>query len=170
MLVKNPGFTAIAALTLALGVGANTALFSVVDAVLLKKLPVKNAGQLVLFTTVSRQGIYPSGGYTGSQSKDEKTGLPVRTSFLYPTFLRVREQPSPLTDIFAFGSVAINLNADGQAQVAEGQAVSGNYYAALGVPALIGRTINEADDRASAAPVAVLSHRYWQFRFASDPS
>ncbi len=169
MLAKNPGFTAVAALTLALGVGANTALFSVVDAVLLKKLPVKDPGQLVLFTTVSSKEFSP-GGYTGSTNRDDKTGLPVRTSFPYQTFVRVREQQSPLSDVFAFGSVGLNVNVDGQADVAEGQAVSGNYYAALGVPAFIGRTINESDDSLAAGPVAVLSHRYWQFRFGGDHS
>lgn len=169
MLAKNRGFTAIAVLTLALGVGANTALFSVVDAVLLKKLPVKDAEQLVLFTTVSSKEFNP-GGYTGSTSRDEKTGLQERTSLPYLTFTRIREQQSALSDVFAYGSVGLNVNADGQADVANGQAVSGNYYAALGVPAFIGRTIEESDDNAAARPVAVLSHRYWQSRFGSDRS
>src|SRR5882762_6419234 len=169
MLARNPGFTAIAVLTLALGVGANTALFSVVDAVLLKKLPVKDPNSLVLFTFTSSKEFSP-GGYTGSGSRDPVTGLPVRTSFLYPSFLRFREQQGALSDVFAFGSVNMNVNADGLADVAEGQAVSGNYYTALGVPAFLGRTINESDDNAAAKPVAVLSHRYWQRRFGGDRS
>jgi predicted permease len=96
------------------------------------------------------------------------TGLPVRTSFPYLTFTRFREQQNALSDVFAFGSVSLNVNADGQADVASGQAVSGNYYAALGVPAFLGRTINEGDDQGSANAVAVLSHRYWLRRFGAN--
>ena len=167
MLARNPGFTAVAVLTLALGVGANTALFSVVDAVLLKKLPVKEPDRLVLFGW-NASGDFSPGGYTGSSSRDPKTGLVMRTSFPLQTFTRFREQQGVLSDVFAFGTVGMNLNADGQAEVVQGQAVSGNYYAALGVPAFLGRTINDSDDNAAATPVAVLSHRYWQRRFAGD--
>jgi predicted permease len=164
MLVKNPGFTVIAVLTLALGVGANTALFSVVDAVLLKKLPVKDPDQLVMFRSVSGKEFSP-GSYTGHNRRDPVTGLMNRTSFPYLTFTRMREQQSVLEDVFAFGSVFMNANTDGQAEVVDGQAVSGNYYAALGVPAFVGRLINENDDKAGTTPVAVISHRYWQRRF-----
>ncbi|HEV2828798.1 MAG TPA: ABC transporter permease, partial [Pyrinomonadaceae bacterium] len=169
MLARNRGFTLVAVLTLALGVGANTALFSVVDAVLLKKLQVKDPDQLVLFTTTSSQEFSP-GGYTGSTRRDETTGLPVRTSFPYLTFTRIREQQTPFSDVFAYGSISLNLNADGQADVANGQAVSGNYFNALGVPASLGRTIQDADDGVAARPVVVLSHRYWQKRFGIDQS
>ncbi len=167
MLAKHRGFTAVAVLTVALGVGANTALFSVVDAVLLKKLPVNDPDRLVLFTSTASKEFSP-GGYTGSSSRDPVTGLPVRTSFPYLTFTRFREQQNALSDVFAFGSVSLNVNADGEADVASGQAVSGNYYAALGVPAFLGRTINEGDDQASANAVAVLSHRYWLRRFGAN--
>lgn len=167
MLAKNPGFTAVAVLTLALGVGANTALFSVVDTVLLKKLPVQEPARLVLFGWNASADFSP-GGYTGSSSRDPKTGLIMRTSFPLQTFTRFREQQGALSDVFAFGTVDMNLNADGQAEVVQGQAVSGNYYTALGVPAFLGRAINDSDDNAAATPVAVLSHRYWQRRFAGD--
>ena len=166
MLAKHPGFTAIAVLTLALGVGANTALFSVVDAVLLKKLPVSEPDRLVLFTSTASKEFSPS--YTGSSSLDPASGLAIRTSFPYLTFTRFREQQSVLSDVFAFGSVSVNVNVDGQAEVASGQAVSGNYYAALGVPVFLGRTINEGDDQAAANAVAVLSHRYWLRRFGGN--
>jgi predicted permease len=168
MLRKNPGFTAIAVLTLALGIGANTALFSVVDAVLLKKLPVKEPDRLVLFKSVSGPNFSP-GSYTGSGTRDE-SGRTVRTSFAYQTYLMFREHQEVMTDVFAFGSVTLNVNADGQADVASGQAVSGNYYRGLGVEAIIGRTITDEDDKPAASPVAVLSHRYWQRRFGGDTS
>ena len=168
MLARNPGFTAVAVLMLALGVGANTALFSVVDTVLLRKLPVTEPDRLVLFGWNAPSKEFNPGGYSGSSSRDPNTGLVMRTSFPLQSFTRFREQQGALSDVFAFGSVAMNLNSNGQAEVVQGQAVSGNYYAALGVPALLGRTINESDDNPSATPVAVITHRYWQRRFASD--
>ena len=173
-LQKHPGFTAIALLTLALGVGANTALFSVVDAVLLKKLQVKEPDQLLLFQASWDRDKFGPGGFNGSNRRDPVTGLTVGTSFPTQTLNRFREQTndpqSPVSDVFAFGSVDLNLNAGGQAEVVSGQAVSGNYYSALGVPAIIGRTISDTDDTAAATPVAVLSYKYWTNRFGGDRS
>jgi predicted permease len=168
MLVKHPGFTAIAVLTIALGVGANTALFSVVDAVLLKKLPVKEPDQLVLFRATWDRERFSPGGYNGSNQRDPATGLTNGTSFPFQTFSRLREDRGALSDVFAFASVDLNLNAGGQAEVVSGQVVSGNYYSTLGVPALIGRTITDSDDNAGTTPVAVLSHRFWTNRFSAD--
>src|SRR5690349_10539173 len=169
MLLKQKGVTSIALLSLALGIGANTALFSIVDAMLLKMLPVKEPERLVLLKSVAPRE-FSVGSYTGSTNHDEQTNLVNRTSFAYQTYQRLREQQGPLSDIFAFGSVGLNVTADGQADVANGQAVSGNYYAALGVQPALGRLLTDEDDRAGATPVAVLSHRYWQKRFAGDPS
>jgi predicted permease len=174
MLLKHPGFTGIAVLTIALGVGANTALFSVVDAVLLKKLPVMEPDRLVLFNAGWHPDKFGTGGFNGSNRSDPVTGLSVGTSFPGQTFYKFREQTkdpqSALSDVFAFASVAINLNAGGQAEVVNGQAISGNYYSALGVPAFVGRTITDTDDNASVTPVAVLSHQFWTTRFGADRS
>jgi predicted permease len=166
-LARTPGVTAAAVLSLALGIGANTALFSVVDAVLLKKLPVKEPERLVLFRSLSGQGFSP-GGYNGNSDRDA-AGRVVRTSFPYQSYVRMREQRGgAVSDVFAFGTVNLNVNVGGEGAVASGQAVTGNYYAALGVSPQAGRLLTDEDDRASAAPAAVLSHRYWQKRFGSD--
>jgi len=167
MLLKQKGLTAVALLSLALGIGANTALFSVVDAMLLKMLPVKEPERLVLFKSVAPRG-FSVGSYNGSSNIDQQTGLQNRTSFAYQTYQRLREQQGPLSDVFAFGGVGLNVNADGQAEVANGQAVTGNYFTALGVQPAIGRLLTDDDDKAGAPPVAVLSHRYWQKRFSGD--
>ena len=167
MLVKHPAFTIIAVLTLALGVGANTALFSVVDAVLLKKLPVQDPERLVLLKA-SWNSKFSPGSYDGSNMRDPATGLTVGTSFPMQTLTRLRQEQGALSDVFAFSPLEVNFNAGGQAEVVSAQAVSGNYHSALGVPAMIGRTITEADDNAGASPVVVLSHRFWINRFNGD--
>src|SRR6185503_15161606 len=165
MLVKHPAFTIVAVLTLALGVGANTALFSVVDAVLLKKLPVNDPERLVLLKASWYGKKFGPGSYDGSNMRDPATGLTVGTSFPMQTLTRLRQEHETLSEIFAFSPLEVNFNAGGQAEVVSAQVVSGNYYSALGVPALIGRTITDADDNAGATPVAVLSHRFWASRF-----
>ncbi len=172
MLMKTPGFTAIAVLSLALGIGANTALFSVVDALLLKMLPVREPERLVLFRSVAPRGFSP-GSYNGNSTTDQATGERTMTSFAYQSFQRMRQQQNAagvLSDIFAFGSVGMTANADGRADVVTGQAVSGNYYMGLGVQALLGRTLTDDDDKPAASPVAVLSYRYWQQRFDGSNS
>jgi predicted permease len=167
MLVKNPGFTVIAVVTLALGIGANTALFSVVDAVLLRKLPVKDPDLLVLFNSVWARNTGP-GSHDGNVQRDQATGIATRSSFPHITFQRLREQKGVLSDLAVFGGVDVNVNVAGQADVGAGQAVSGNYFELLGVQPFLGRTLAEADDNPAAAPVVVLSHRYWLRRFGNN--
>ena len=153
MLRKNPGFTAVAVLTLALGIGANTALFSLIDAVLLKMLPVASPERLVQLTSVTADG---------------------RTNdyFSYPTYKTLRDQNRVFSDVFAFRTLGdVDFEVDGHGELAQGQTVTGNYHAALGVGVVLGRTINPADDRVrGGSPVAVISYRYWERRFGRDPS
>jgi predicted permease len=167
-LLKSPGFTTVAVLSLALGIGANTALFSLVDAVLLKKLPVKKPEELVLFKSVAR-GI--SRSHNGTIMTEPATGLSVSSSLSYPAFEQMRAHTQTLSDLFAFAPKGeLNVSIDGQAEIANGQLVSGGFYAGLGVQMMLGRAIVGDDDQAAANPVAVISQRYWQRRFGLDPA
>lgn len=169
MLLKSRAFTAIAVLSLALGIGANTALFSLVDAVLLKTLPVKKPNELVLFNWLGGpRGL--SRGIMGSTKTDPATGMRTSTSFSYLTFERFRDNNDTLSDVFAFAPLhQLNVSVDGQPEIATGQFVSGGYHPGLGVRAMMGRTITSDDDKAGAPPVTVITHRYWQRRFGHDP-
>jgi len=173
MLLKQKGVTAIAVLSLALGIGANTALFSIVDAMLLKLLPVREPERLALFQTFAPREFDP-GNYSGNAIIDPATGLRRMTSFPYVSYQRMREQQrerqGALSDIFAFTRFNVNLLADGQADVVNGQVVTGNYHLGLGLRPLLGRLLTDEDDQASANPVAVLSYRCWQKHFGGNPS
>ena len=167
-LAKSKGFTAVAVVTLALGIGANTAVFSAVDALLLRKLPVKNPEELVVFDWLRTPGSMVA-GYSGYGRQGPTPGLGIRSSFSALTVERFREHSAALADVFAFSPTG-PLNIDGQGDPASGLFVTGRYFAGLGVQASAGRILSESDDRPQAEPVAVISHRYWQRRFASDPS
>src|SRR5215510_12030370 len=170
MLMKQKGVTLIAVLSLALGIGANTALFSVVDAMLLKLLPVKDPQRLVLFQAQWGKN-FSYGSYFGSTREDPATGLTIGTSFPYQSYQRMREQlqkDSALSDLFAFGNVNFNILAEGQSELVSGQFVTGNYHRGLGVQPWLGRLLTDDDNKPAANPVAVLSYRYWQKRFGND--
>ncbi len=170
MLLKQKAITAVAVLSLALGIGANTALFSIVDAMLLKRLPVKEPQRLVLFQALGGKD-FSFGGYNGSIRDDPVTGMSLATSFPYQSYQRMRDQQTSqgvVSDIFAFGYVRLNVLADGQADFVFGQAVTGNYHVGLGVQPLLGRLLSDDDDKPAATPVAVISYRYWQKCFGGN--
>src|SRR5215472_4623388 len=170
---RNPGFTAIAVLTLALGIGANTALFSIVNAVLLKPLPVRNPQELALMVwDAENRSLVIQGGYDGSAGSDySTTGHLQGTSFPYITFERMRRATDTFSHVFAFAtSERLNVVVDGHAEPAFGQFVTGDYYQGLGVRAWRGRLLAEADEIGGAAPAAVITWRYWQRRFSGDSS
>ncbi len=173
MLLKHKGFTAVAVLSLALGIGANTALFSLVDTVLLKTLPVGEPERLVLFSWQSGR-TFRTNGMRGTFAP-APPGMRAASVFRYDLFEKLRQTQTaaadgPLENIFAFAPLyELTAVADEQAEVITGQAVSGGYYAGMKVQPLIGRAIMESDDQAAAAPVVVLSHHYWQERFAASP-
>jgi predicted permease len=175
---RNPGFTTIAVITLALGIGANTAIFSLINAVMLRNLPVENPQALALFAD------NPSESISMNRSMNRASpGEPVSVNsgqwkqFSYPLYQDLRDQNRAFRGICAFetgeDTLTIRLEEQGQsgaAQVAQGKLVSGNFFSVLGVKAVVGRTLTPKDDRLSAAPVAVASYRYWQNKLGADPS
>ncbi len=162
MLRKNPGFTAVAVLTLALGIGANTAIFSLENAVMLKMLPVKNPGELVVV-----------GDPTEVHSR--RMGDPGVSVFSYPLYRDFRDGNSVFSGMLASGEAhRLRVTGDSIGEIsgnATGVLVSGNYFSVLGVNALYGRVITPDDDSGSGAhPVAVVSYGFWKNKLGENPS
>lgn len=170
-LAKSPGFTAVAVLSLALGIGANTTVFSLVNEVMLKRLPVRAPATLTLLEWSAPSDVSPRSTEGWSQT-DPATGEQVCSSFPLATFQQLREHATTLTDLVAFAPLwRVNVVQDGQAESVTGAAVvSGNYHAMLGVNAIAGRVLTLADDVAGAPPVVVISHAYWQSHFGGSPA
>src|ERR1041384_5395260 len=173
MLRRSPGITAVAILSLGLGIGANTALFSVVDAVLLKTLPVEAPEQLIIFEWQSGRPFRVS-GMSGTSNVDVPPNMRGLSLFRYDVFEKMqqaRTADSPLSDLFAFGPISeMNARIGEEAEIISGQGVSGAYYSALRLQPSLGRLITEEDTQPGAPPVVVLSDRYWQQRFGANPS
>lgn len=158
MLRKNGGFTAVVVITLALGIGANAAIFSLTDQVLLRKLPVQRPEELVVLRS--------DGPISGRLSSDGDNAQ----SFSYPMYKDIRDRVPVFAGVLARSGVGLSVAGRGSTERASGELVSGNYFQVLGVPATLGRTLLPDDEGAPGAnPVAVLSHGYWQRRFGSDP-
>ncbi len=169
ILRKNPGFTAVAVVSLGLGIGANTSVFSIADALLLKALPVSHPEQLRILTWI-RQGNGPIGldSHSGYSLEDEQ-GRQVDGSFSYPAYQLFRRDLPQFSDLIAFAPNQFNVTAAGTTDSAYGQYVSGNYFTGLGAQALLGRPILPEDDAPGRPGVAVLTHAYWSSRFSLDP-
>ncbi len=167
MFRKNPGFTAVAVLTLALGIGANTAIFTIFDAVLLESLPVREPSRLVLFTDDLSEG-----SYSGDPPSNRWDAFSSEVSDY------IRKQPLPFESLAAFRSgedtVTVRLadspSANGSAERAQVHLVSGNYFSTMGVDSVVGRTLSPEDDRPNAPPVTVASYGYWKQRLHGDPT
>jgi predicted permease len=171
-LKRNPGFTAVIVLSLALGIGANTAIFSLLDAVMIKMLPVSHPEQLVELRW-SFMG-WPSAvldDLEGNSFSEGGGDNVVSTSFSFPVYQALRDGNHVFSDTFAVAAndIQLNVGIGGRATSAIGRAVSGNYFAALDVPAALGRTLVPSDDVETATPVAVISYDFWSKRFARDP-
>jgi predicted permease len=145
---KSPGFTLVAVASLAIGIGFNTALFTIVDALLFKPLPVASPDRLVdIFTSASGFGPFSTSSY--------------------PDYLDLRAQNDVFEDIAGYSPMFAALNLDNRSRLAMGEIVTGNYFQVLGVGAALGRTLLPEDDRPGAEPVAMVSNRYWRRELAS---
>lgn len=153
-LARTPGFTAMAVLAMALAIGSNASIFALLNALILRPLPIKNPEQLVSISTVFR------------------TGLEARLSF--PMFLELRRRQTALSSLIGwFGNVVLTVDANGDVSPGMVVGVTGNFYSELGVTPSVGRSLLPADldpDSFTGAPVAVLGHGFWQRRFGGDPA
>src|SRR5260370_32638534 len=153
---QSPGFTAVGLITLALGIGANTTIFSITDQVLLRSLPVPHPEELVVFR---------SPGYkTGSVWSDGDAAQ----SFSYPMYKELRDHGGDIAALFARFAVSLNVSGRGQTEHVDGELISGNYFQALGVAPALGRLLTPDDESAPGTnPVAVLSSQYWSRRLGA---
>jgi len=153
MLRKNPAFSLVVIATLALGIGANAAMFSLTDRVLLQKLPVPNPDQLAVVAT--REPSQPESS----------------SSFSYPMYQDLRDRNEVFSGMIAQGGVSMNISYGDQNDPVSAELVSGNFFEVLGVRPWAGRLLSQEDDRTPGAhPVAVISYRFWETRFGKDPS
>ncbi|HLJ85789.1 MAG TPA: ABC transporter permease, partial [Candidatus Angelobacter sp.] len=163
---KAPGFTATALITLALGIGATTAIFTLVHQVMLKSLPVTKPDELWRIGDQSRCCNW--GGYT--QGDDNDFAL-----FSGEAYRNFRARTPEFTDLAALQAGNVNLGvrrvgSQGQADTSNGEYVSGNFFKTFGVQPWIGRLLTDEDDQEGAPPVAVMSYRLWREKYGSDPS
>ena len=160
ILRKNPGFTLVAILTLALGIGANTAIFSLTYQVLLRQLPVQHPEELVILHVLGYQPGHTSSDSEGSQA-----------SFSYTFYKELRERNIVFTGLLGRYSIPLSLAGQGFSERAAGELVSGNYFETLGVRPALGRLFTAQDESSPGADtVAVLSFGYWSRRFANNPN
>ena len=157
MLAKNPGFTLIAILTLALGIGANTAIFSLLNQVLLRRLPVRNPEELVVLKSPG-----PKRGHVWSDGDDSEI-------FSYPLYKGLAKNTTVFDGVLARYPFSASIASHGQTDRGSGELVTGSYFQVLGVQPAFGRVLSPADDDVQGAhPVVVLSHAYWTRHFGGD--
>ena len=168
LLLHSKGWTLVVVVSLALGIGANTAIFGAVDGLLLRTLPVAHPESLVRLRWSGDNDMLSDINDYGYSEKDGDQRI--TATFSYELYRRLRASTRTLADVLACAPLGrVNVVAGGDAEIATGLLASGNYFQLLGVPASLGRTLTPEDDRAGAPPVAVLSYGYWMRRFGGDP-
>ena len=167
LLISNKGWTIVVVLSLALGIGANTAIFTAVNGLLLRTIPVDRPETLVRFRAIGDNELGTD--FSEYARIEPAGGLRTATTFPYPTYLAFRAANRTLVDLFACApQFQMSAVVDGQAEVVSGFIASGNYFQVLGIQAEAGRTLTPDDDRPGAPPVAVISHGYFIRRFGGD--
>ena len=169
MLMQSKGWTLVVLLSLAIGIGATTALFTAVNGLLLQTIAVREPQAIaVLKWTGENDMVRSSSDYGFSQLHNGKR---VRSTFSHATFRELQAANQTMSELVAGASLeSFNFASNGTSEIATAFGVSGNYFKALGVSAAVGRTIEASDERPDAEPVAVISHGFWQRRFAGDAS
>jgi predicted permease len=170
MLWKSPAFSTVAILSLAIGIGANAAIFSAMRFALLDPLPVASPDELRVVYWTTPTGLDVSQNYS-SGSTDRTTGLASRSNASYPMFKTVERASAGVADLFGFNfAPGLSVSIDDQPAVAAGGLmVSGSYFPSLRPPMALGRAIGPADETPAAPPVTVISHGFWRRAFGSDP-
>lgn len=169
MLRKSPAFAAVAILSLGIGIGANTAVFTLIDAVLFRMLPVKNPEQLMVMHWGARKDLDVNCAYA-SYNGGGRLGW-TRDVVSWPVFTEMRKRTRTLDGLIGFSPLDdLSVVARGQAFVTGGMVISGNYFQTLGASTLLGRPIQSDDDTADGTPAAVISYRMWERVFDLDPS
>jgi predicted permease len=167
MLMHSKGWTLVVLLSLAIGIGATTALFTAVNGMMLQTLSVPEPESLVRLAAAGDNSMRRSSSDYGFSAPYQ--GLNVRASFSYAGYQSLRSANQTLTDIVAFGQIeSVNVIVNGAPELATAHVVSGNFFNVLRVPMAIGRPLTDDDDRAAAEPAAVISHALWRRRFGSD--
>ena len=158
---RSPGFVITAVLTLALGVGANTAVYSLLDQALLRSLPVEKPEQLVVLSAPGKAWEGHSSDHGAGEDK----------SFSYPMYRDLRDQAKVFSGLIATSPASVGVAHDHTSEVSDSEIVSGNYFSVLGIRPALGRLFSQSDDSAPGAnPVTVLSHRYWATHLGADPN
>jgi hypothetical protein len=169
MLAKSPAFAAVAIFTLALGIGANTAIFSVIDAVMFRSLPAEDPQQLVIFGWSAHHQPKLSEHSTYGDCDDEDQARDC--AFSVPFYQALRNHATTLSAVTAFaGPLEVGFSGNGPATIAHGEYVSGDYFSTVGAKTIIGRPLGLADDTPTASPAIVLDYGYGQRAFGGDPS
>ena len=167
MLARSPGFTAVAVISLALGLGANAAIFSLVNAILLRSLPVPNPQELRVLKWSGTETRIDN--FTGSWNSVGPQPI-TADAFSYPVFAGLRDECRALADVFGYLPLrSVTLRGQREAFVAQGSMVSENFFSALGVQARLGRLLSAEDEQDGAPPTVVISHALWEREFALDP-
>jgi hypothetical protein len=178
---KNPGFTAVAVVTLALGIAGNTAIFSLINAVMLRTLPVKDPGRLVLLkwkaktipktNASSSYANCPPGSGPALQGGDIISDAPLDAggcSFSLPFSQQLQSERSIFSNVVAFVPSALSVNSDGRTNRVRGLFVSGDFFSTLGVKPALGRLFDHSDDSDAAAPSVIVSYRFWRNELGGD--